>query len=77
MGRCDPGHEWRPERETVNFLSFRCTNCGSVCVAPKSVDSVRLDRRRPASHQTPTAGPRRADVPRSASVGTASSTTSR
>lgn len=76
MDGCEPGHEWRAEREMVNFVRFRCGTCGSVCVAPKPVDQLGLDvRRAPAPRRAPT-GPRsRVEVPRWASVATSSSPT--
>jgi hypothetical protein len=76
MGGCEPGHEWRPERETGSFVSFRCAGCGSVCVAPKPLDGLGLEVRRPARpRRAPTAPRRRPDVPSWAPVATSSSST--
>ena len=70
MGGCEPGHEWRPVRETASFVSFRCSGCSSVCVAPKPADGRGLDvRRAPGPRRaTPTAPRRRAVMPRWAAV---------
>jgi hypothetical protein len=65
MGGCEPGHEWRPESETVSFIRFRCADCGSVCVAPKPVDQLCLEVRRTSRpRRTPAAPRRRAEAPR-------------
>jgi hypothetical protein len=37
VGGCDPGHDWRLERESKSYVKYRCSVCGSVCVAPKPV----------------------------------------
>ena len=75
MRGCEPGHEWQPERETASFVSFRCTDCGSVCVAPKPADQHCLDVRRvPSPRRAPTARRRRSEAPRWASVVTSSPT---
>ena len=69
MGACEPGHEWRPERETASFVRFRCSACRSVCVAPKPVDGLCLDVRRAPSPRREPAAPRRdAATPRWMSV---------
>ena len=69
MGGCEPGHQWRPERETASFVSFRCADCGSVCVAPKPVDQLCLDvRRTPEPPLVPVAPRRRTETPRWASA---------
>jgi hypothetical protein len=70
MGGCEPGHEWRPERETPSLVRYRCADCGSVCVAPKPVDQLGLDVRwAPTPRQAPAAAPGRpTEAPRWASV---------
>ena len=42
MDCCEPGHEWRPERESASYVRYRCADCGSVCVAPKPVEEQVL-----------------------------------
>jgi hypothetical protein len=69
MVGCEPGHEWRPERETASFVRFRCADCDSVCVAPKPADQHCLDvHRAPRPRRTATAPRRRAEAPRWASA---------
>ena len=66
MGGCEPGHEWRPERETTSFITYRCADCGSVCVATQPVDELCLDVRSAPSPRRAPARPlrRRAQAPR-------------
>jgi hypothetical protein len=40
MGTCEPGHEWQLAAESRSYVEYRCSDCGSVCVAPKPVPSV-------------------------------------
>jgi hypothetical protein len=69
MGGCEPGHDWRPEQETANFVRFRCADCDSVCVAPRPVNELCLDVRRTTSpRRVPSPPRRRAETPRWASV---------
>ncbi len=42
MDGCEPGHDWRAERESASYIRYRCGDCGSVCVAPKPVEERTL-----------------------------------
>ncbi len=37
MSECEPGHDWQLEAESASWVKYRCTDCGSRCMAPKPV----------------------------------------
>lgn len=58
MGACEPGHEWRPEHESTNYVRYLCARCGSVCVAPRPVEELSLVVwGAPIPRRAPSAGP--------------------
>ena len=71
MGACDPNHEWRrePGQKETSYVRYRCTVCGSLCVAPDLVENGFLEVAR-APVPRPTKGAERApmEVPLWASV---------
>lgn len=37
MNDCEPGHDWQLEAESKSWVKYRCSDCGSLCMAPKPV----------------------------------------